>query len=185
MEVTFILSLLIVVGGFGVSLWLCGFGVMLHKKPKTEKSDATTTGALGTVVASVVKERAEGDKAKAVSEPVTSFVECILSNPRRFSISVLVRGNLVVDYYYCRIVDLHTGEQFTGKHMPANFKRSSEYYTAKGISWITQGELAYIKAKIFDPRQTRYEKRLQRKAKLRNLLLNRGRDRLTAIYQGA
>lgn len=124
----------------------------------------------------------KGTNLEGISEPIISFVRLLEEQPKRFLISINKPSRH--SSVSCRIVDLHTGEAFSGTYRPSRFGKSSSSASVEGHPWVTKEEAMYVRDSLNRTRQKRYDNVLHRRSALRTMILNKERDRLTLVYKG-
>lgn len=133
-------------------------------------------------------EQEEPTPEKDISEPVTSFIKCFETNPRRFKIEKIepvtqINGFSVVVGYHSKskykLTDKQTGESWTV--LLAGFYR--ENHRVHDNEWLTGDEvnlLVYTFAKYYSDRVMKLQRIKSDKYKAKMM---KERDRLTKIYK--
>lgn len=167
-----------------VMLLIANFLFMGFLSKRGRYTSVNTEGVIPVSIPCLVgdEEKSETTSLGGVSEPIISFVRLLEEQPKRFLININKPSRH--SSVSCRIVDLHTGEAFSGTYRPSRYGRSSSSASVEGHPWVTKEEAMYVRDFLNRTRQKRYDNVLHRRSALRTMILNKERDRLTLVYKG-
>lgn len=116
-------------------------------------------------------------RKRDIGEPVISFVECVKSNPKRFSFERIDNVRMSCRRKYM-ITDKQTGEEW---RVTTDY-RMNRKLVCKELQWLTDDEANYLDTEIYDF----FNKRCQRFIEIRNIRFERTqiteRKRLMGVY---
>ena len=131
------------------------------------------------------------EKARDISEPVLSFVECVRNNRKRFTVRDIQWG--YDKRYEWEVIDKLTGQVFNAKYCFDSFRRNYgaivQYYWKDYPEWLTTDELDYIRQELTSI-YSKYRERINLRRSIMRDRYNRDselrkskeRERLKGIY---